>query len=103
MILLSNPRTRHRRLEVAAAAAGLLAALLTAAPAVATPDPGDAPATSEEVSRSVEAELRAAIAEDEIPAPDQIVHSANLKHLVNVPKDVLPGTTTCGSRRWPTT
>ncbi|WP_405622580.1 LVIVD repeat-containing protein [Streptomyces sp. NBC_00076] len=92
MILLSNPRTRRRRLGVGAAAVGLLAALLTAAPAAATPDPGDAPAKSEGVSKSVEAEVRAAIAEDEIPAPDQIVHSANIKHLANVPKDVLPGT-----------
>ncbi|MFF0156775.1 LVIVD repeat-containing protein [Streptomyces sp. NPDC005263] len=92
MILLSNARTRHRRLGVATAAVGLLAALLTAVPAAATPDPGDAPAKSKEVSKSVEAEVRAAIAQDEIPAPDQIVHSANIKHLANVPKDVLPGT-----------
>jgi hypothetical protein len=83
---------RRRRLGVAATAAGLLAALLTAAPAVATPDPGDAPATSEKVSKSEEAEARAAIASGEIPGQDEIVHSDNIEHLANIPKDALPGT-----------
>ncbi|MGP4048228.1 LVIVD repeat-containing protein [Streptomyces sp. 2A115] len=91
MTLLNNHRTRRRRLGVAATAAGLLAALLTAAPAVATPDPGDAPAASEKVSKSEAAEARAAIASGEIPGQDEIVHSDNIKHLANVPKDALPG------------
>jgi hypothetical protein len=92
VILLNDPRTRRRRLGVATAAAGLLAALLTAAPAAATPDPGDKPAATEEVSRSARAEATEAIASGEIPGQDEIVHSANLEHLVNIPKDVLPGT-----------
>jgi hypothetical protein len=92
VILSNNPPTRHRRWGVAAAATGLLAALLTAAPAAATPDPGDAPTAGKEVSKSTEAKVRAAVAEGEIPAQDQIVHSANIEHLANVPKDVLPGT-----------
>ncbi|MFH8470435.1 LVIVD repeat-containing protein [Streptomyces sp. NPDC017991] len=92
MILLNNHRTRRRRLGVAATAAGLLAALLTAGPAVATPDPGDAPVTSEKVSKSEAAEARAAIANGEIPGQDEIVHSDNIQHLANIPKDALPGT-----------
>ncbi len=92
MILLSVSRTRRRRLGVAAAAGGLLAALLTAAPAVAIPDPGDSPAAAKEVSRSDQAEARAAIESGEIPGQDEIVHSANIEHVANIPKDVLSGT-----------
>jgi hypothetical protein len=90
--LLNNHRTRRRRLGVAATAAGLLAALLTAGPAVATPDPGDSPAKSEKVSKSDAAEARAAIANGEIPGQDEIVHSENIQHLANIPKDTLAGT-----------
>ncbi|MFC5955004.1 LVIVD repeat-containing protein [Streptomyces pratens] len=92
MILLNVPRTRRRRLGVAAAAGGLLAALLTAAPAAATPDPGDAPPASKEISKSAQAEAREAIAAGEIPAQDEIVHSDNIRHVAHVPKDALPGT-----------
>ncbi|WP_221354104.1 LVIVD repeat-containing protein [Streptomyces beigongshangae] len=92
MTLLNNHRTRRRRLGVAATAAGLLAALLTAGPAVATPDPGDAPVTPEKVSKSQAAEARAAIADGEIPGQDEVVHSDNIRHLANIPKDALPGT-----------
>lgn len=92
MILLKESRTRHRRLGVAAAAVGLLAALLTAGPAAATPDPGDSPAAGKGVSKSTEAEVKAAIADGEIPGQDEIVHSDNIEHLVNIPKDALPGT-----------
>ncbi|MEU5289761.1 LVIVD repeat-containing protein [Streptomyces umbrinus] len=91
MTLLNNHRTRRRRLGVAATAAGLLAALLTAGPAVATPDPGDSPAASEKVSKSAAAEARAAIANGEIPGQDEIVHSDNIEHLANIPKDTLAG------------
>lgn len=91
MTLLNDPRTRHRRLGVAAAAAGLLAALLTAGPAGATPDPGDGPAAQEQVSTSQAAEAKAAIASGEIPGQDEIVHSDNIEHLTNIPKDALPG------------
>ncbi|KAB1145225.1 hypothetical protein F7R91_18745 [Streptomyces luteolifulvus] len=92
MILLHNPRMRRRRLGVAATAAGLLAALLTAGPAAATPDPGDAPIAGQKVDERTRAEVRTAIADGEIPGQDEIVHSANIEHLVNVPKDALPGT-----------
>ncbi|MFF3145068.1 hypothetical protein ACFVRU_25945, partial [Streptomyces sp. NPDC057927] len=92
MTLLIDPRTRRRRLGVAAAAAGLLAALLTAGPAAATPDPGDGPAVPEKVSRSDAIETRTAIANGEIPGQDEIVHSDNIEHLTNIPKDALPGT-----------
>jgi hypothetical protein len=91
-VTLSNdPRTRRRRLGVATAAAGLLAALLTAHPAIATPDPGDAP-TQKDVSRSAEAEVREAIADGAIPGKDEIVHSANIQHVTNIPKDLVKGT-----------
>ncbi|MEY9490183.1 hypothetical protein RKD26_005977 [Streptomyces calvus] len=92
MILLSVSRTRRRRLGVAAAAGGLLAALLTAAPAAAIPDPGDPPADRKEVSRSDQAEAREAIESGEIPGQDEVVHSDNIRHVANVPKDALPGT-----------
>lgn len=92
MTLLKDPRTRHRRLGVVLTAAGLLAALLTAGPAAATPDPGDSPAVQEKVSQSDAAVAEAAIASGEIPGQDEIVHSANIEPLVNIPKEALPGT-----------
>ncbi|MFI1727995.1 LVIVD repeat-containing protein [Streptomyces acidicola] len=92
MTLLNDLRTRRRRLGVAATAVGLLAALLTAGPAAATPDPGDSPAAPEKVSKSDAAEARAAIESGDIPGKDEIVHSDNMKHVANVPKDLLPGT-----------
>ncbi|POX49231.1 LVIVD repeat-containing protein [Streptomyces sp. Ru72] len=90
MTLSHDHRTRRRRLGVGAVAAGLLAALLAAQPAAATPDPGDVP-VSREVSDSTENQARKAIADGEIPGQDEIVHSANVQHLANVPKDALPG------------
>ncbi|MEU4881313.1 hypothetical protein OIE82_30635 [Streptomyces althioticus] len=92
MILLNVSRTRRRRLGVAAAAGGLLAALLTAGPAAAIPDPGDSPAAPKDVSRSDQAEARTAIKSGDIPGQDEIVHSANITHVANIPKDVLSGT-----------
>ncbi|MFP1624691.1 LVIVD repeat-containing protein [Streptomyces sp. 5K101] len=91
MTPLHTTRVRRRRLGAAAAAAGLLAALLTAGPAVAIPDPGDAPAGGE-VSSSQAAGTRSAIASGEIPAVDDIVHSDNIEHVSNIPKDALKGT-----------
>ncbi|CAL9619038.1 LVIVD repeat-containing protein [Streptomyces griseorubens] len=91
MILLNVSRTRRRRLGVAAAAGGLLAALLTAGPAAAIPDPGDSPAAPKDVSRSDQAEARAAVKGGDIPGQDEIVHSANITHVANIPKDVLSG------------
>ncbi|MDT0439861.1 MULTISPECIES: LVIVD repeat-containing protein [Streptomyces] len=92
MILLNVSRKRHRRAGVAAVAAALLAALLTAVPAAATPDPGDAPATGKEVSKSARTQAAEAIADGEIPGQDEVVHSSNIQHLTNVPKDALAGT-----------
>jgi hypothetical protein len=92
VILLNVSRTRRRRLGVAAAAGGLLAALLTAGPAAAIPDPGDSPAAPKDVSRSDQAEARTAIKSGDIPGQDEIVHSANITHVANIPKDVLSGT-----------
>ncbi|MFJ4693256.1 LVIVD repeat-containing protein [Streptomyces sp. NPDC088766] len=94
MTLLNESRTRHRRLGVVAACAGLLATLLSAVPAAATPDPGDGPAVEREVSRKAQADVAEAIADGEIPGQDEIVHSANIEHLANIPKDLLPGTNT---------
>ncbi|MEV6583085.1 hypothetical protein AB0M92_33555 [Streptomyces sp. NPDC051582] len=77
-------RVRHRSLGAAVAAAGLLTTLLAAGPAAATPDPGD---LSPGVSRQ-EGDPAAggrALAPGEIPGQDEIVHSANVKHLTNVP------------------
>ena len=90
MTLLKDPRTRHRRLGVVLTAAGLLAALVSAGPAAATPDPGDGTAVQKTVSESVAAAAEAAIASNEIPAQDEIVHSDNIEPLANIPKDALP-------------
>ncbi|WP_190158603.1 LVIVD repeat-containing protein [Streptomyces litmocidini] len=86
-----DPRARSRRLGVASAAAGLLATLLAAGPAAATPDPGDAGPAQGTVSSQQAAEARSAIRSGEIPGVDEIVHSQNVEHLANVPKDALKG------------
>ncbi|MET9676811.1 hypothetical protein ABZY68_27515 [Streptomyces sp. NPDC006482] len=83
-----TPRARIRRLGVASAAAGLLATMLAAGPSAATPDPGDA-LTRGTVSAEQAAEARSAIQSGEIPGVDEIVHSQNIEHLANVPKDAL--------------
>ncbi|WP_093802327.1 LVIVD repeat-containing protein [Streptomyces sp. Wb2n-11] len=92
MTSLHITRVRRRRLGVAAAAAGLFATLLTAGPAAATPDPGDAPAKKKSLPTSQQAEARAAIENGEIPGVDEIVHSENIEHVVNIPKDAIKGT-----------
>ncbi len=86
-----SPRARIRRLGVASAAAGLLATMLAAGPSVATPDPGDA-LTQGTVSAEQAAEARSAIQSGDIPGVDEIVHSKNIEHLANIPKDALKGT-----------
>ncbi len=91
MTLLHTTRVRRRRLGVAVAATGLLATLLAAGPAAATPDPGDK-AAHKGVSSGQAAHDRAAIENDEIPGVDEIVHSDNIEHLANIPKDALKGT-----------
>ncbi|WP_274555334.1 LVIVD repeat-containing protein [Streptomyces spiramyceticus] len=92
MTSLHITRVRRRHLGVAAAAAGLFATLLTAGPAAAIPDPGDSPATKQGVSTAQHAEAKAAIESGEIPGVDEIAHSKNIEHLVNVPKDAIKGT-----------
>ncbi|MFB7513637.1 LVIVD repeat-containing protein [Streptomyces sp. NPDC056144] len=83
-----HPRGRLRRLGVASAAAGLLATLLAAVPSAATPDPGAARVQGA-VTAEQAAEARAAIQSGEIPGVDEIVHTSNIEHLANVPKDAL--------------
>ncbi|WP_406066423.1 hypothetical protein OG462_08120 [Streptomyces sp. NBC_01077] len=68
-----------------------MATLLVAGPATATPDPGDA-LVQGKVSSEQAAEARSAIQSGEIPGVDEIVHSSNIEHLANIPKDALPGT-----------
>ncbi|MFJ6698946.1 LVIVD repeat-containing protein [Streptomyces sp. NPDC091272] len=93
MTSLTAPRVRRRRrLGVATAAAGLFATLLTAGPAAATPDPGDSPKQRQSVTTSQQEEARKAIQGGEIPGVDEIVHSKNVEHLANIPKDALKGT-----------
>ncbi|MDT0429842.1 MULTISPECIES: LVIVD repeat-containing protein [Streptomyces] len=96
MTSLHTTSVRRRRLGVAAAAAGLIATLFTAGPAAATPDPGDTATTNGgvSVSRQAEAEAEAAIRSGEVPGVDEIVHSDNIQHLTNVPKDALQGLNT---------
>ncbi|HET9380068.1 MAG TPA: hypothetical protein VFP69_04475 [Streptomyces sp.] len=89
MILSNDLRTRRRRLGVAAAAAGLLASLLAAGPAEAIPEPGDGPAKERSVSESTRAQVREAIEDGDVPGQDEVVHSDNIEHLVNIPKDSL--------------
>lgn len=82
---------RRRYLGAAVAALGLVASLLAASPAVATPDPGDAP-HSERMTKNQASGTRAAIENGEIPGVDEIVHSDNVSHLTNIPKQDLKGT-----------
>ncbi|MFB9392693.1 LVIVD repeat-containing protein [Streptomyces coeruleoprunus] len=94
MTLLRTTRARRRRFGVATAVAGLVATLLTAGPAAATPDPGDAPTDRGGVSAQQEAATRAAIASGEIPGVDEIVHSSNMKLVANIPREVFTGINT---------
>ncbi|MFD0352685.1 LVIVD repeat-containing protein [Streptomyces sp. NPDC127110] len=78
-------RARHRSLGAALAAAGLLTTLLaTAGPAAATPDPGDLTPGPGSRQNSAPAQDRE-LAPGEIPGKDEIVHSANIKPLANIP------------------
>ncbi|MBB1245182.1 hypothetical protein GL263_16615 [Streptomyces durbertensis] len=85
-----TPPARRRRIGVAAAAIGMLAALLTAQPAAATPDPDDIPSPVEG-SSAERAEVEKAIRSGEIPASGEIDTSSNVRHLANVPKGALRG------------
>lgn len=94
MTSLHTPRVRRRRVGVAAAAVGMLAALLTAHPAVATPDPGDTPPAVEDVSKAEQAEVEKAVKAGEFPAPGEIDTSDNVRHLSNTPKQAILGANT---------
>ncbi|WP_243740610.1 hypothetical protein [Streptomyces sp. 8K308] len=85
MTSLHTTRVRRRRLGTLAAVSGLVAALFVASPASATPDPGDGSVPGEEVSQSERAEVRAAIAEGEIPGVGEIAHSDNITPVAHVP------------------
>ncbi|MFF4496956.1 LVIVD repeat-containing protein [Streptomyces sp. NPDC001546] len=91
MTLLHTVRARHRSLGAALAAAGLLTTLLAAAgPAAATPDPGDAfPGAGSRQSADLAAGR--SLAPGEIPGQDEIVHSANVTPLANIPDTALKG------------
>lgn len=92
MTPLHTPPVRRRRWGVAAAALGMLAALLTAGPAAATPDPGDGPPATGKVDGSDRARAEAAIRDGDVPGSGEIDHSRNITHLANVPKGALQGT-----------
>ncbi|MES4903967.1 MULTISPECIES: hypothetical protein [unclassified Streptomyces] len=82
---------RPRHLGTTVVAFGLLASLFAVSPAAATPDPGATP-KSERVSKGQADEVKAAIKDGEIPGVDEIVHSDNVSHLTNIPKQALKGT-----------
>lgn len=83
---------RRRRGAAAAVVLGLLAALFSAGPAAAVPDPGDAPKAPKKVSERDRAQTEEAIRKGDIPGQDEIVHSSNISHLANLPKGALQGT-----------
>jgi hypothetical protein len=84
---------RRTRLGVWLAATGLLGTLGLAGPAVAVPDPGDAPPSAGEAADSRLADVRAAIEDGAIPGAGEVVHSDNVTHVASVPHAAgLPGT-----------
>ncbi|MFG3001153.1 LVIVD repeat-containing protein [Streptomyces sp. NPDC048340] len=86
MTSLRTSRVGTRSLGAAVAAAGLLATLLSAAPASATPDPGDLTPGAAGSRQSADAAPEGReLAPGEIPGKDEIVHSRNIKHLANIP------------------
>ncbi|WP_332757775.1 LVIVD repeat-containing protein [Streptomyces sp. MT206] len=86
MTSLHSTRVRNRSLGVAVAAAGLLATLLAAGPAAATPDPGDlTPGAGSPPGLGSGIAQGRDIGPGEIPGKDEIVHSRNIKPLANIP------------------
>ncbi|MER8098200.1 LVIVD repeat-containing protein [Streptomyces goshikiensis] len=86
MTSLHTTRVRNRSLGVAVAAAGLLATLLAAGPAAATPDPGDlTPGAGSPPGPGSGIAQGRDIGPGEIPGKDEIVHSRNIKPLANIP------------------
>ncbi|GHJ25733.1 hypothetical protein IGW14_34325 [Streptomyces hygroscopicus subsp. hygroscopicus] len=86
-----RPPQRRGYLGAAVAAFGLVATLLAAGPAAATPDPGDTP-HRERVTQGQQSQVREAIENGDIPGVDEIVHSDNVSHLANIPKQDIKGT-----------
>ncbi|MFH8367225.1 LVIVD repeat-containing protein [Streptomyces sp. NPDC018031] len=62
-----------------------------AGPAAASPDPGSGP-KAEPLTRAQTSEARSAIENGDIPGVDEVVHSDNISHLANIPKQALKGT-----------
>ncbi|MET9297641.1 hypothetical protein [Streptomyces sp. NPDC003077] len=87
-----RPPARRARLGALTAALGLAASLLIAAPAAAIPDPTTGSGTRERASQDERNQTRDAIARGDIPGVDESVHSANVRHLANIPKQALKGT-----------
>ncbi|MFE3627913.1 LVIVD repeat-containing protein [Streptomyces goshikiensis] len=86
MTSLHTTRVRNRSLGVAVAAAGLIATLLAAGPAAATPDPGDlTPGAGSPTGPGSGIAQGRDIGPGEIPGKDEIVHSRNIKPLANIP------------------
>jgi hypothetical protein len=83
---MTNPH-RYRRLATAIGAFGLVAALLSAGSANASPGT-DEPSPSDVTAEERDA-VSAAIEAGEIPGVDEIVHSENVTHVANVPKGSL--------------
>ncbi|WP_420716356.1 LVIVD repeat-containing protein [Streptomyces sp. H27-H1] len=81
---MQTSRARRRSLGVAVTAAGLLATLLAAGPASATPDPGDLVRGASQNAATAAGAGRE-LAPGEIPGQDEIVHSGNIKPLANIP------------------
>ncbi|MEV6109190.1 hypothetical protein AB0M28_31460 [Streptomyces sp. NPDC051940] len=88
MTSLHTTRVRRRHLGVATAAIGLFASLFVAGPAAAVPDPG-VPKPADALSATEKAEAKAAIEAGEFPGVDEVVHSANMRHVANVPQHAL--------------
>ncbi|GAA3865423.1 LVIVD repeat-containing protein [Streptomyces sedi] len=79
-------RRRRRRIGLSAALTGLLATLVLAGPAAATPDPDRDPTTEVESTEGA-GERSGAAGDDGIPGVDEIVHSDNITQLANIPRE----------------
>lgn len=74
---------RRRSLAVLSAAFTLVGALIVATPAAAVPEP-DVPQQAKKVVNGPEA--KAGMANGDIPGVDEMVHSQNISHVANLPK-----------------
>ncbi|SOD62985.1 LVIVD repeat-containing protein [Streptomyces zhaozhouensis] len=86
MTPFQRARRRRGRLGLSAALTGLLATLVLAGPAAATPDPDRDPTTEVESGEGPGGRAGAA-GDDGIPGVDEIVHSDNITQLANIPRE----------------